>query len=134
MDNVKDTREPGQKSPGGYFRMPRVDLDTDDLSCDLLVIFHYTGINRFSNFLHKAFLRNLILGNSYILIVRMHELFKKRNISCLDSPSFTVIMEAQQNIHEKIQFWCYIRVHWFGTEQEFRNRHELINEKIYIQF
>ena len=86
MDNVKDTRESGQKSPCSNFRMPRSDLDTDDLSCDLLVEVHYSGINRFSNFLHKAFLRNLILGNSYILIVRMHELFKKCNISCLDSP------------------------------------------------
>ena len=113
--------------------MPRSDLDTDDLSCDLLVIFHYSGVNRFSNFLHKAFLRNLILGNSYILIVRMHELFKKCNISCLDSRFFTV-MEAQQNIYEKIQFWCDIRVHWFSSEQEFRNRHELISEKLCIQF
>ena len=69
MDNVKDTGESGQKSPCSNFRMPRPDLDTDDLSCDLLVIFHYSGVNRFSNFLHKAFLRNLILGNSYILIV-----------------------------------------------------------------
>ena len=114
--------------------MPRSDLNTDDLSCDLLVIFHYSGVNRFSNFLHKAFLRNLILGNSYNLIVRMQELFKKCNISCPDSPLFTVIMEAQQNIYEKIQFWCDIRVHWFGTEQEFRNRHELKNKKVYIQF
>ena len=66
----------------------------------------------------------------------MHELFKKCNISCVDSPFFTAIMEAQQNIYEKIQFWCDIRVHWFGTEQEFRNRnrHKLISEKIYIQF
>ena len=64
----------------------------------------------------------------------MHELFKMCNISCLDSRFFTVIMEAQQNIYEKIQFWCDIRVDWFGTEQEFRNRHELISEKIYIQF
>ena len=101
MDNVKVTGESGQKSPYSNFRMPRSDLDTDDLSCDLLVIFHYSGVNRFSNFLHKAFLRNLILGNSYILIVRMHELFKKCNTSCLDSRFFTVIMEAQQNIYEQ---------------------------------
>ena len=101
MDNIKDTGESGQKSRCSNFRMLRSHLDTDDLSCDLLVIFHYSGVNRFSNFLHKAFLRSLILGNSYILIVRMHELFKKCNISCLDSPFFTVIMEAQQNIYEK---------------------------------
>ena len=82
MDNVKDTGEYGQKSPCSNFRMPRSDLDTDDFSCDLLVIFHYSGVNRFSNFL-----------------------FKKCNISCLDSRFFTVIMEAQQNIYEKIQFW-----------------------------
>ena len=80
------------------------------------------------------FLRNLISGIFYILIVRIHELFKKCKISCLDLPFFTVITEAQQNIYEKIQFWCDIRVHWFGTEQEFRNRYELISEKIYIQF
>ena len=64
----------------------------------------------------------------------MHESFKKCNISCLDSRFSTTIMEAQQNIYEKIHFGCDIRVHWFGTEQEFRNRHELISEKIYIQF
>ena len=68
MDNVKDTGESGQKSPCSNFRMPRSDVDTDDLRCDL-VIFHYSGVNRFSNFLRKAFLRNLILGNSYIFIV-----------------------------------------------------------------
>ena len=95
--------------------MPRSDLDTDDLGC---VIFHYSEVNRFLNLLYKAFLRNLMLGSSYILIVRMHELFKKCNNSCLDSPLFTVIMEAHQNIYEKIQFWCDIRVHSFGTEQE----------------
>ena len=31
------------------------DLDTDDLSGNLLVIFSYSGVNRFSNFLHKSF-------------------------------------------------------------------------------
>ena len=55
MGNVKDTGESGQKSPCSNLRLPRSDLDTDDLSCDLLVIFHYSGVNRFPNFLHKAF-------------------------------------------------------------------------------
>ena len=41
MDNVKDTGDSGQKSPCSNFRMPRSDLGTDDLSYDLLVIFHY---------------------------------------------------------------------------------------------
>ena len=45
-----------------------------------------------------------MLGNSYILIVRMHELFKKCNNSCLDSPPFSVIMEAHQNIYGKASF------------------------------
>ena len=43
MDNVKDTGESAQKSPYRNFRMPRSDLDTDDLSSDLLVVFHYSG-------------------------------------------------------------------------------------------
>ena len=47
MDNIKYTGESGQISPCSNFRMPRSDLDTDDLSCDLLVIFHYSGVNRF---------------------------------------------------------------------------------------
>ena len=52
---MKDTGKSGQKSPCSKFGVPRSDLDTDDLSCDVLVIFHYSGVNRFSNFLHKAF-------------------------------------------------------------------------------
>ena len=43
-------------------------------------------------------------------------------------------MEAQQTIYEKIQFGCDTLVHWFGTEQEFRDRHELMSEEIYVQF